>query len=194
MLCMDTCQTFRHHFLIAMPGLRGGVFADSLTYICEHSESGAMGLVINHTLELTLDDMFEHLNLQTRRRHDQFVLAGGPVQTERGFVLHRRNGGHGEGREWESSMVIAEDIRVTSSIDILAAMAADEGPDEALVALGYAGWSAGQLEQELAANAWLTLPADELIMFGTPPEQRLHAAGRKLGVDLNLIHHQIGHA
>lgn len=186
---MDSYPSLKHHFLIAMPGLRGGFFGDSLTYLCEHNPQGAMGLVINHPLTLTLDDVFEHLDLDTRRRHPGPVLAGGPVQTDRGFVLHRQ-----DLRDWESTMAIADGIALTTSSDILAAMAVDDGPTEVLVALGYAGWGAGQLEEELAANAWLTLPADDLILFRTPLEQRLHAAGRKLGVDLSLIAHQAGHA
>ena len=186
---MDNCQSLKHHFLIAMPDLRGGFFGDSLTYLCEHDQHGAMGLVINQALNLTLDDVFQHLDLDTRRRHPDLVLAGGPVQTDHGFVLHRQ-----DLRDWESTMAIADDIALTTSRDILAAMAVGDGPEEALVALGYAGWGAGQLEEELATNAWLTLPADDLILFRTPLEQRLHAAGRKLGVDLSLITHQAGHA
>lgn len=185
---MDNCQSLSHHFLIAMPALRGGVFAGSLTYLCEHNAEGAMGLVVNQSLGLTLDDVFDHLELDTRERHSQPVLAGGPVQTDRGFVLHPPGG------DWQSTMTVNSEVALTTSVDILAAMAAGEGPDTALVALGYAGWSGGQLEQELADNAWLTLPADDIILFSTPLEQRLQAAGRKLGVDINLINHQIGHA
>lgn len=186
---MNTIQTLQHHFLIAMPGLHGDTFAGSLIYLCEHSPQGAMGLVVNKTLELGLDTVFEHLDLETARGRGQPVLAGGPVQTERGFVLHRRND-----QSWESTMAITEEISLTTSRDVLAAMALGNGPSDALVALGYSGWGPNQLEQELAANAWLTLPADDLILFDTPFEQRLHAAGQKLGVDLRLMTAQYGRA
>lgn len=186
---METCGNLKHHFLIAMPMLREGIFAHSLTYICEHTDAGAMGLVLNHPLDLTLNQIFEHLELDIRRPCHQPVLAGGPVQTERGFVLHPPQQG-----EWEATLVIVDTVALTTSTDIITALAAGTGPEDALVALGYAGWGAGQLEEELAANAWLTLPADERILFHTPVEQRLPEAARRLGVDLSLIASQAGHA
>lgn len=186
---MAEFESLKHHFLIAMPSLKDGIFANSVTYLCEHNEQGAMGLVINQPLDLSLDEVFEQLDLEIIIPHREPILAGGPVQTERGFVLHRAME-----RDWDATLRIHDGISLTTSRDILAAMAEGQGPDDVLVALGYAGWSAGQLEQELVANAWLTLPADDAILFDIPFEQRLHAAASKLGIDLSLISPQAGHA
>lgn len=180
----------RDHFLLAMPGLDAGIFAHSLTYICEHGEAGAMGIVINHELELNLAEIFEHLEIDAPAQfRDIPVMSGGPVQTDHGFILHRPCA-----NEWDASLRITPGMLLTTSQDILRAIAAGEGPGEYLVALGYAGWSAGQLEEEISHNSWLTLPADQDIIFHTPPEQRLQAAAAALGVDINLISPQAGHA
>jgi len=180
----------RDHFLLAMPGLSEGIFSQSVTYICEHGESGAMGIVINQPLDLSVAEIFEHLQITTSRDFsDVKVLAGGPVQLDHGFVLHRNCA-----RSWESSLKITNDITLTTSCDILRAIAVEEGPDEHLIALGYAGWAAGQLEQELADNSWLTLPAVSDIIFNTPCHQRLGAAAALLGIDMNLISSEAGHA
>ncbi len=184
-----TAGDLRDHFLIAMPGMHDTSFAHSVTYICDHNESGAMGLTLNHPLPLTLADIFQQLDLEYRSgQGDQPVMSGGPVQIERGFVLHNA------GSEWQSTLQVSSEISLTASRDILAALAEGEGPSEHLMALGYAGWDAGQLEEEIAANAWLTLPADKQILFNTPPEQRWSAAARHLGIDLNLISANAGHA
>ena len=137
-----------------------------------------------------LADVFEQLKMPTPTESvgQQPVLQGGPVQTDRGFVLHH------SGRQWEHTRAVSSRIQVTTSPDILDAMARGDGPETALVALGYAGWSAGQLEQELAQNAWLTVAADERIIFDTPYEQRWLAAGRLLGIDLATINPHVGHA
>ncbi len=183
-------QSFRNHFLIAMPALSEGFFAHSVTYVCEHSDQGAMGIVINLPMGLPLREVLDHLEIDDARAHlDDPVMAGGPVQTDRGFVLHRTSEQH-----WESTIVITEEISLTTSRDILAAMAHADGPSDSLVALGYAGWGAGQLEQEIAGNAWLTLPADSAIIFDVPVEQRLKAAAAKLGVNMALISTTTGHA
>jgi putative transcriptional regulator len=180
----------RNHFLLAMPSLSEGIFSHSITYICEHGESGAMGIVINQPLELSVAEIFEHLQIDCEERFEREpVMAGGPVQIDHGFVLHR-----GSTRSWEANLKVTEQITLTTSRDILRAIAAGEGPEDHLIALGYAGWSAGQLEQELADNAWLTLPADEEIIFSTPYQQRLNAAAAVLGIDMNLISAQAGHA
>lgn len=180
----------KDHFLIAMPELSGGFFAHSLTYICEHSEHGAMGIVINQPLNLELDEILDQLQIQhansTRKKP---VMAGGPVQIDRGFILHKAGQGC-----WSSTLSITDQISLTTSQDILTSIAQEEGPEDNLVALGYAGWNAGQLEQELAANAWLTLPADSDIIFKLPIEKRLDAAAEKLGIDLHLIAPGSGHA
>lgn len=183
-------QSLKNHFLIAMPSLREGIFAHSITYLIEHDEGGAMGLVINQPMDITHRDIFQHLNItDASGQHDAPVLIGGPVETHRGFVLHRNETAH----QWQSTMHVADDIWLTTSIDILQDIACHAAP-AALVALGYAGWGAGQLEEELAANAWLTVPADSRIIFDTPLEQRVAAATQRLGIDMRLISYQAGHA
>lgn len=200
----SSSDCLRNHFLLAMPGLDSGMFSGSITYLCEHGESGAMGIVINQPLELSLAEIFEHLNIDGRdsaTRPNQWhssarssfeahkVLAGGPVQIDHGFVLHP-----GESRRWDSSLQVTDSLQLTTSQDVLKAIALEEGPDEYVVALGYAGWSAGQLEEEIANNSWLTLPANSDIIFRTPIDKRLSAAAAALGVDMNLMTSQAGHA
>jgi len=183
-------DSLRDHFLLAMPSLSEGVFSQSITYICEHGESGAMGIVINQALDLSVAEIFEHLQIEPRGDFSaEPVMAGGPVQIDHGFVLHR-----GCETSWEASLRVTDEITLTTSRDILRAIAAGSGPREHLIALGYAGWSAGQLEQELAENSWLTLPADSDIIFNTPAEQRVSAAAAQLGIDMNLISGEAGHA
>ena len=179
-----------NQFLIAMPALEDPNFAQTVTLICEHSERGALGIVINRTLPMTLGEVFEQLGLDASqsRVNDQPVLQGGPVQTERGFVLHSPTG------KWESSLPFSERMHLTTSRDILDALAAGEGPASAVIALGYAGWDAGQLEEEMARNAWLTVPADERVVFATPVDQRWQAAARLLGIDLFTLSSDAGHA
>jgi putative transcriptional regulator len=180
----------RDHFLLAMPRLSEGIFSQSITYICEHGESGAMGIVINRPLDLSVSEIFEHLQISTQRDFSEMpVMAGGPVQMDHGFVLHRYCD-----KTWEASVKITSEITLTTSRDILRAIATDSGPSDHLIALGYAGWTAGQLEQELAENSWLTLPGSSDIIFSTPAEQRLEAAAALLGIDMNLISGQAGHA
>lgn len=177
-------DTLRNHFLIAMPGMVDANFAHSITYLCEHNEHGAMGIVVNRALELSFDDIFEHLEIEGfEHNHAQRVLSGGPVQTDRGFVLHRR----APGRTWQSTLELTEEISLTTSRDILDAIARNQGPEDSLIALGYAGWGPGQLEQEIAANAWLTLPADAEILFEVPLERRAQAAAARLGINLDLL-------
>lgn len=187
-------SSLRNHFLIAMPSLNEGIFAHSVTYLCEHSEEGAMGIVINRPAGIALGEILEQLKIdgesgETLAHTEDPVMVGGPVQTDRGFVLHRN-----DDRHWEATLPISDEISLTTSIDILDAMAHDRGPNSALVALGYAGWEAGQLEQEIAANSWLTIPADSDIIFATPIERRLDAAAAKLGIDLALLAPGAGHA
>jgi len=149
-----------------------------------------MGIVINQPLELTVAEIFDHLEIKTRGDFDDMpVMAGGPVQIDHGFVLHRHTS-----KDWEASIKVTDDITLTTSRDVLRAIANGTGPQEHLIALGYAGWSAGQLEQELAENSWLTLPADSDIIFATPHHARLGAAAAQLGIDINLISAQAGHA
>lgn len=173
---------FTNQFLIAMPGMADPNFAQSVTLICEHNSAGALGIVINKPLKMDLGDVFEQLGLDSPdgRLVRRPVLRGGPVQTDRGFVLHTA------GTTWDSTLPFSERVHLTTSRDILDAMAGGRGPEQAIVALGYAGWEAGQLEDEMAQNAWLSVQADDRLMFTTPLEERWHEAGRLLGV--NLLH------
>jgi len=185
----DAPVSLRDHFLIAMPGMHDSLFNHSVTYICEHSEKGAMGVVINQVTPLTLKDVFDQLDLADLHTNGrQTVLAGGPVQTERGFVLHPPT------KEWQSTLKVSDQTCLTASRDIIEALADGSGPEKFLIALGYAGWSAGQLEEEIMANAWLTIPASNTILFDTPLDQRWSLAAQPLGIDLNLISSVAGHA
>jgi putative transcriptional regulator len=176
--------------LIAMPSMTDPNFHRTVTYICEHSGLGALGLVINRPLEMALSDVFAQLALEPEGKVpvSQPVLRGGPVQTERGFVVHESP------LEWEATMEVSESIYVTTSQDILSSLAAGTGPERALIVLGYAGWGAGQLEAEIRENAWLNVPADKQIVFETPFEKRWKAAANKLGVDLTTMSPDAGHA
>ena len=148
-------DSLRNHFLVAMPGLNDPLFANSITYICDHSPEGAMGLVVNRTMELHMSDVFEQMTLTYKEEQGQApILAGGPVNIQRGFVLHPT------GSIWQSTVQITADISLTSSRDIIAAIAAGHGPENALFILGYSGWSAGQLEMELKQKAWVVKPAE----------------------------------
>jgi putative transcriptional regulator len=179
-----------HHFLIAMPGMADPNFVRALTYIAEHNDQGALGIIVNRPIDMTLAALFERVDvpLQADGFADQPVYFGGPVQTDRGFVLHRPAG------DWHSTLKVNDEVALTSSRDILQAMGCQGEPAEALVSLGYAGWAAGQLEQELADNAWLTVPADMAIIFDLPPEERLAAAMQKLGIDFTNLSDVAGHA
>jgi putative transcriptional regulator len=179
-----------HHFLIAMPSMVDPNFAKSLTYICEHNEQGALGVVVNRPIDMTLENLFEQIDIPL---HDPVygrlpVYFGGPVQVDRGFVLHRPPG------EWQSTLSINAQLGLTTSRDILQAVAEGRGPERILVSLGYAGWAPGQLEQELTQNAWLTVGASLDVIFDLPAEQRLSAAMRLLGVDLARLSDDVGHA
>ena len=179
-----------NHFLIAMPSLMDPNFHQTVTYICAHNEEGAMGLVINRPMELHLSDVLEQLDIEATAEAVAHmpVFEGGPVQRERGFVIHRPAG------VWDAVLRVTGELAVATSRDILAAMARGEGPRQTFVALGYAGWGAGQLERELAENAWLSGPADVRILFELPSEQRWAAAAASLGVDLTLLSTEAGHA
>jgi len=179
-----------NHLLIAMPGLQDPNFARTVTYICEHTEHGAMGIVINRPLNVTLGALLDQLDIVARHPGvaETPIYQGGPVQTDRGFVLHTA------GYSYDSTLNITPDISVTTSRDILEAIARGEGPDQVLIALGYAGWGSGQLEQEMSANAWLNGPASNDIIFRLDPSARWMAAAQLLGVDLNLMSGEAGHA
>lgn len=181
-----------HHFLIAMPNLQDSFFAKSVVFLCEHNERGAMGLIINRPAELSVHDLFDQVNLKLSRPEFalQTVHFGGPVQPERGFVLHSPRG------SWNSSFAISERFALTSSRDILLAMQDGEGPDQLFITLGYSGWEAGQLEHEIAQNAWLTVraPDDLSLIFNTPNPERYHAALGLLGINWISLANDAGHA
>jgi putative transcriptional regulator len=187
---MHDIGSLANHFLIAMPSLRDPNFARTVTLICEHSGDGAMGIVINRGTDLRLTDVLEQMNIDGSRSHhrDMAVYLGGPVQSNRGFVLHEPLG------SWESTLAVTDRLGVSTSRDILAALAENRGPQRVLLALGYAGWAAGQLEHEIGENTWLSGPADHQILFDTPVEARWAAAAQHLGVNLAALSGEAGHA
>lgn len=181
---------FTNHFLIAMPSMLDPNFAGTLTYVCDHGEQGAMGVVVNRPIELDMATLFTQIGLELMDEElkKSSVYYGGPVQTERGFVLHRPVGA------WGSTLSVQDRVGLTTSKDILEATARQEGPEEILVTLGYAGWGPGQLEDEIKQNAWLTVEADPEVIFKRPPEERLAAAMQLLGIDMSMLSEEAGHA
>jgi putative transcriptional regulator len=173
-----------------MPAMDDPNFIQTVTYICEHNNTGALGIVINRPTTIRLTEILEQMDIHIDNQtvNDLPIFYGGPVHQERGFVIHRPFG------EWRSSFATAEDIAVTTSRDILQAIAASEGPQKALIALGFAGWEEGQLEEELTKNIWLSCPADSKILFDTPYEIRWQAAASLLGVNISVISGDVGHA
>lgn len=178
------------HFLIAMPNMADPRFSKTLTYVCEHNEHGALGLVVNRPTDLTLAKLLDQIGIPPEIEGTDTVQIhyGGPVQTDRGFVLH------GPAGTWQSTLAINSEIGLTTSKDILQAVARGTGPRQTLITLGYAGWAPGQLEQELSQNAWLTVRADPEILFNLPFEARLPAAMSLLGVDYATLSETAGHA
>ncbi len=173
-----------------MPHMRYSGFSNTLTYVCEHDEQGAMGLVINRPTDISLGEIFKQLNISvSASEHNKDVIfAGGPVQTDRGFILHKND------QSWDSTIKVTHNISLTTSRDILAYLADTHGPYSCLVALGYSGWGAGQLEEEISNNYWLTVPASSEIIFDLPYDQRLKAAAAQLGISLEQISPHSGHA
>ena len=179
-----------NQFLIAMPGLVDPNFYHTVTYICAHNEEGAMGIVINRPLDLMLDEVLQQMNITANNDliAQMPIYQGGPVQADRGFVLHQPV------RKWDYSIEICDAIGIATSRDILKAIANGEGPENSLIALGYAGWGAGQLEHEIKENVWLNAPADMSIIFRTAIEHRWEAAVALAGVDLDKLSSDVGHA
>jgi putative transcriptional regulator len=186
---MGDSVNLTHHFLIAMPAMVDPHFANSLTYVCEHNPDGALGIVVNKPIDMTLSALFEQIEipLDDATLREAAVHFGGPVQIDRGFVLHRPLG------NWQSTLAINDTLGLTTSKDVLEAAGRGEGPKDMFVSLGYAGWSAGQLEMELAQNAWLTVEADPDVVFELPAEGRLPAAVRLLGIDISRLSDTAGH-
>jgi len=182
----------KNHFLVAMPALLDQHFFHSVVYVCQHNDDGAMGLVINKPTDINIKELLDHVQIAYPQDDldllTQPVLSGGPLQQERGFILHRVSG------SWQSSMDVTEELALTTSRDILEAMAENVAPEEFLVTLGYASWEAGQLEQEMMNNHWISLPATLEILFRTPIHMRWQAAAQLLGVDMFKISGEAGHA
>ncbi|MBU2869416.1 YqgE/AlgH family protein [Colwellia sp. E2M01] len=204
-------QSLENQFLIAMPTLGDPYFNKTVTYICEHNEEGAMGLIINLPVNITLSDLLKQIepdeneqsasadsqttdtniaesNIDLTNSLEQLVLTGGPIAKQRGFVLHSSQQG------WASSLSLSDELMITTSKDILMALGTEKAPKDFVVTLGYAGWGPGQLEQELQENSWLTTPADIEILFNTPIELRWKKATEKLGIDLAHLSSEVGHA
>ena len=205
-------DSLENQFLIAMPSLGDDYFNKTVTYICEHNDEGAMGLIINMPVNITLHDLLKQIEENDNEQEnedgatvkqtntapkegislnhtlEQLVLSGGPISQNRGFVLHRTQAG------WKSSLALSDDIMITTSKDILLSLGTEKQPEQFMVTLGYAGWGPGQLETELQSNSWLTIDADSDILFNTPIEQRWQKATEKLGIDIAHLSSDIGHA
>jgi len=184
-------QYLTNHFLIAMPTLEDDNFTQSVTYICEHSAEGAMGITINRPSDVVLKEVLDqsHIHLAKPSIGKEIIYQGGPVQTDRGFILHDKTE-----QTWDATLDITDQLQLTSSKDILEAIANDQGPKEHLITLGYAGWGQGQLEQEMANNIWLSCPASSDIIFNTPIDKRWESAASLLGINLQLLSNDAGHA
>lgn len=178
-----------NQFIIAMPTLADNNFSHTVTYLCQHNKDGALGIVINRTTGMKLAEIFKQMDIKVtcQSAEEAVVFAGGPVQQDRGFVLHSSGG------NWHASMEVSDSISLTTSRDVLEAIAVGEGPEHYLVALGYAGWGEGQLEQEMLENAWLNTPCGNDIIFDTPVSQRWNAAANKIGIDINKLTTMAGH-
>ncbi|GJJ01188.1 UPF0301 protein [Duganella rhizosphaerae] len=187
---MAATLNLANHFLIAMPSMQDPVFGGTVVYVCEHNENGVLGVVINKPTDMTMEVLFERIDLKLESGVDVDapIMFGGPVQDDRGFVLHT------PGQRYSSSLTVTEDVAFTTSIDVLEAVAAGDGPPRMLVSIGYSGWSPGQLEDEISRNGWLTVGADPEILFNLPIEERYTAAMRLLGIDPLMLASEAGHA
>ncbi len=182
-----------NHFLIAMPSMQDPVFGGTVVYVCEHNDKGVLGVVINKPTDMTMDVLFERIELKLvdglrSTVTSAPIMFGGPVQDDRGFVLHSPGG------RYSSSLSVTEEVAFTTSIDVLEAVARGGGPQRMLVSIGYAGWSPGQLEEEIARNGWLTVGADAHVLFDLPVEERYNAAIKLLGIDPLMLATEAGHA
>lgn len=187
---MSSASNLSNQFLIAMPALGDPNFFQSVSFICEHGDQGAIGIIFNRPMDITLSEVFNQLDIEVTDDsvNEMPVFFGGPVHVDRGFVIHTPN------ETWRSSLKMSEEIYVTTSRDILEAIAKGEGPDKYIVALGYAGWGADQLEKEITENSWLNCPASANILFNTPTDKQWEAAAKLLGIDIKAISGDIGHA
>jgi putative transcriptional regulator len=182
-----------NHFLIAMPSMEDPVFGGTVVYVCEHNDKGVLGVVINKPTDMTMDVLFDRIDLKLSEGLNTSVssapiMFGGPVQDDRGFVLHSPSG------RYSSSLTVTDEVAFTTSIDVLEAVANGDGPQRMLVSIGYAGWSPGQLEEEISRNGWLTVGADAHVLFDLPVEERYNAAIKLLGIDPLMLAPEAGHA
>jgi putative transcriptional regulator len=182
-----------NHFLIAMPSIQDPVFGGTVVYVCEHNDKGVLGVVINKPTDMTMETLFDRVDLKLAEGLratvvDEPIMFGGPVQDDRGFVLHSPGG------RYSSSLSVTDDVAFTTSIDVLEAVASGGGPARMLVSIGYAGWSPGQLEEEISRNGWLTVGADARVLFELPIEERYNAAIKLLGIDPLMLATEAGHA
>jgi putative transcriptional regulator len=181
-----------NHFLIAMPSMQDPVFGGTVVYVCEHNENGVLGVVINKPTDMTMETLFERIDLEVTAGRDGMtskpIMFGGPVQDDRGFVLHT------PGARYSSSLTVTDEVAFTTSIDVLEAVAKGTGPQRMLVSIGYSGWSPGQLEDEISRNGWLTVNADPSVLFEVPVEERYVAAMKLLGIDPLMLTSEAGHA
>ncbi|MFC3680590.1 YqgE/AlgH family protein [Bacterioplanoides pacificum] len=185
---MQQLNSLKNHLLIAMPQLEDSWFEGTVTYLCEHNEDGAMGMVLNKPLRVSLDDICQQLEIERQAGVDPVILAGGPVSMEHGFILHRQQG------NWDSTLNVVEEAHLTSSKDILTAIAAGNGPSDYRMALGYAGWDAQQLDEELKQNAWLTIEASPELLFATDAKDLYRSALKQLGISPEFLSSDAGHA
>lgn len=185
---MQQANDLKHHLLIAMPSLKDSLFESTVIYLCEHNEDGAMGLVLNRKLPVEFYDICEQLQIPYKLSANPIVLDGGPVSPEHGFILHRQTG------SWNSTFSVDAEAHLTSSKDILKAIANGTGPQDYIIALGYAGWDKAQLENELSSNAWLTTEANSELLFETPIDELYQAALAKIGVSVEFLSSQTGRA
>lgn len=188
---MQEITSFKNQMLIAMPSLTDPNFDKGVIFVCQHNYEGALGLVVNHPIEMRLKGLLDQMDITVddEKIANMPVYAGGPAQQDRGFILHSS-----EVTEWETTVKISEQVSLTTSQDILKAIAQGEGPKHFLVALGYAGWKESQLEKEIKENSWLSTDYDESVIFDTPISQRWGVAAKKMGVDIRLLSSQVGHA
>lgn len=179
-----------NHLLIAMPSLQDSNFDHTVSLICEHNEEGAMGFVLNRPTGLHVSELFEQMEIEVTvpLKKDHLLHTGGPVQPDRGFVIHSPVG------NWESTLEVTPEIGITASRDILDAIACGKGPEKQIITLGYAGWSGGQLEQEIAENSWLSVPADLQLVFDTDDTQLWKKSASQIGIDISMLTTEAGHA
>ncbi len=186
-------SSLQHQFLIATPLVQDDVFRKSVIYLCEHTENGAIGLIINHPIDCSLEFVFKQMKIDVTASEEEVndipVMMGGPLHQEHGFVLHRDTG-----EKWRTSLKFSDTLSVTTSHDVLEAIAAGSGPKDVMLILGYSAWESGQLEEELASNSWLTCPADFSVLFDVPLDDRWKKASDLLGFNMSFLSMDVGHA